>query len=61
MFLFLLYKVAGSEKNIMLCMCAFAGDEDDSVDTELEKERDGSMAGNLCHRSRYVMPFNMHQ
>lgn len=27
----------------------FAGDEDDSVHTELETERDGSLAGNLRH------------
>lgn len=35
-------------------MCAFAGDEDDSLHTELETERDGSLAGNLRHWSRYV-------
>lgn len=27
----------------------FAGDEDDSVYSELEEERDGSLAGNLRH------------
>lgn len=27
----------------------FAGDEDDSVHSELEEERDGSLAGNLRH------------
>lgn len=27
----------------------FAGDEDDSVHTELETERDGPLAGDLCH------------
>lgn len=35
----------------------FAGDEDDSVHSELEEERDGSLAGNLRHWSRYVHPF----
>lgn len=32
----------------------FAGDEDDSVHAELETERDGPLAGYLCHGSRYV-------
>lgn len=36
------------KNHCVLCVCS-AGDEDDSVHTELEKERDGSLAGNLRH------------
>lgn len=35
----------------------FAGDENDTVHFELEEERDGSLASNLRHWSRYVPLF----
>lgn len=35
--------------NNNLCVCVCVGDEDDSVYSQLEKERDGSLAGYLCY------------
>lgn len=37
-----------------------AGDEDDTVHSELEEERDGSLAGYLRHWSWYVLHFLTH-
>lgn len=33
----------------LLFLCVFAGDENDAVHFELEKERDGPLAGNMRH------------
>lgn len=47
-FFFTMRRVVASVNTHRLLVCC-AGNENDSVHPELEEERDGSLAGNLCH------------